>query len=42
MFHLHLAVVLGVVGFVWAKLCLVPPVSVAALPTLRWGQVPMV
>ena len=33
--HLHLPVVLGVVSFVWATQYLVPPLSVAAVPTLR-------
>lgn len=42
MFHLHLPVVLGALAFVWAKLPLVPPLSMAAVPTLRRGQVPVV
>lgn len=33
MFHLHPPVVLGVVGCVWAKLCLVPPVKFGQVPT---------
>lgn len=38
MFHLHLPVILGVVHFVWAKLCFVPPVSTVALPTQDMGR----
>ena len=30
------AVILGVVRFVWAKLCFAPPVSMIALPTRIW------
>lgn len=30
------AVILGVVHFVWAKLCFAPPVSMIALPTRIW------
>lgn len=33
----HSPVILGTVGFVWAKMCFVPPVNVAALPTQVWA-----